>query len=124
MMEMPHLIVITMRTIDTRKVRRLTLQSCDLTTVNFVILATSVGCVERADLSRVSWYLGMVFSSSDLVQAAARTTGGNPEKKSGFQDIEIFPARRSFCSSIYYWKGSGKFTPTSQVTFQYLYREK
>ena len=47
--------------LDTRKVRRLTLQSCDLTTVNFVILATSVGCVERADLSRVSWYLGMVF---------------------------------------------------------------
>lgn len=49
--------------LDTRKVRRLTLESCDLTTVNFVILATSVGCVERADLSRVRpcRYLGMVF---------------------------------------------------------------
>ena len=39
--------------LDTRKVRALTLQSCDLTSVNFVILATSVGCVERANLRMV-----------------------------------------------------------------------
>ena len=40
--------------LDTRKVRRLSLESCDLRPVNFVILATSVSCVERANLSRVS----------------------------------------------------------------------
>ena len=39
--------------LDTRKVRRLSLENCDLRPVNFVILATSVSCVERANLSRV-----------------------------------------------------------------------
>ena len=42
--------------LDTRKVRRLSLQNCDLKSVNFVILATSVGCVESANLNKVSYY--------------------------------------------------------------------
>ena len=39
--------------LDTKKVRRLNLEQCDLTSVNFVILATAVSCVERANLAQV-----------------------------------------------------------------------
>ena len=37
--------------LDTRKVRTLGLERCQLTAVNFVILATAVSCVTRANLS-------------------------------------------------------------------------
>ena len=40
--------------LDTKKVRRLCLENCDLTSVNFVILATAVSSVVRANLSGVS----------------------------------------------------------------------
>ena len=36
-----------------RKVLRLSLERCDLRSVNFVILATAIGCVQRANLSEV-----------------------------------------------------------------------
>ena len=39
--------------LDTKKVKILTLERSDLTRVNFVILATAVSSVQRADLSQV-----------------------------------------------------------------------
>ena len=36
-----------------RKVLTLGLERCDLRSVNFVILATAIGCVQRANLSKV-----------------------------------------------------------------------
>ena len=97
--------------LDTRKVRRLSLENCDLRPVNFVILATSVSCVERANLSRVRLSQTepiFTFKSSlfflNLVEAAARTTRGNPKKMSAEQNFEVFPDRASSRPSIYYWK--------------------
>ena len=86
--------------LDTRKVKRLSLEGCDLRPVNFVILATSVSCVERANLSRVRpvsqtepiQYLRFNLDFSlNLVPAAARTTRGNPKKVSAEQNTEVFP---------------------------------
>ena len=39
--------------VSPRKVMRLSLERCDLRSVNFVILATAIGCVQRANLSEV-----------------------------------------------------------------------
>ena len=40
--------------LDTKKVKILNLERCDLTRVNFVILATAVSSVQRANLSQVT----------------------------------------------------------------------
>ena len=43
--------------LDTKKVKILSLERSDLTRVNFVILATAVSSVQRANLSQVTIYL-------------------------------------------------------------------
>ena len=80
--------------LDTKKVKILTLERSDLTRVNFVILATAVSSVQRANLSQVIIFNKYTehFLSISTGQSWTRSGDRDLEKMFGFQDSEILTA--------------------------------
>ena len=58
---------------SSRKVLRLSLERCDLRSVNFVILATAIGCVQRANLSEVKSLDNHIHSDSHILTSFLQT---------------------------------------------------
>ena len=61
--------LLILKLMSSRKVLRLSLERCDLRSVNFVILATAIGCVQRANLSEVKSLDNHIHSDYHILSA-------------------------------------------------------
>ena len=75
--------------LDTRKVRTLGLERCQLTAVNFVILATAVSCVTRANLSHTQLDTDQVLINYILALRVRDDKGKDLRDASGMRDNKI-----------------------------------